>query len=123
MNFIISIFLYNYVLKNVLSIFAISRYANAPNNVTESTSLPIPPPPINHLNRKNNQESANSIMNCPICRTKRKNETLVPSSGYVFCYKCIISHLRSEDSNGACPVTGLPVREDDLIRLFPPGSE
>ena len=85
--------------------------------------MPIPPPPSNDLVRKIDEEEIKSIMRCPICRTIRKNETLVPSSGYVYCYKCIIGHLRSEDGKDSCPVTGLPVNEDDLIRLFPPGSE
>ena len=85
--------------------------------------MPIPPPPSDSLSRKGDEEDFTSIMRCPACRTKRKNETLVPSSGYVYCYKCIIGHLRSEDGKNSCPVTGLPVYEDDLIRLFPPGSE
>ena len=99
------------------------RYANAPSSVTDSMSLPIPPPPIRDSNKTSDKSGFNSIMVCPVCRTKRKNETLVPSSGYVFCYKCIIGHLRSEEGGGSCPVTGLPVREEDLIRIFPPGSE
>ena len=99
------------------------RYANAPSSVTDSMSLPIPPPPIRDSNKTSDKSGSNSIMVCPVCRTKRKNETLVPSSGYVFCYKCIIGHLRSEEGVGSCPVTGLLVREEDLIRIFPPGSE
>ena len=124
MRFIIQIDIITFTLSDIsIIIYKIFRYANAPSSVTDSSSMPIPPPPIKHAKKTSDKENSNSIMKCPICRAKRKNETLVPSSGYVFCYKCIVSHLRSGEDEGSCPVTGLPVREADLIRLFPPGSE
>ena len=99
------------------------RYANAPSGVTDLTTLPIPPPPFTINDSVGNEQNTDIFQRCPICRAKRKNETLVPISGYVYCYKCIVGHLRTDETKGTCPVTGLPVAEDDLIRIFPPGSE
>ena len=104
--------------------FKLFRYANAPSGVADLTTLPIPPAPIVEARSTRKEGNSEWLKMCPICRTKRKNETLVPISGYVYCFKCIILHLRSADNvNGSCPMTGLPVTEDDLIRIFPPGSE
>jgi len=77
--------------------------------------LPIPPPPTKTYRLFKKEEDAKG--KCPVCKTRRKNETLVPISGYVYCYKCIVGHLRSNETQR------LPVTEDDLIQTFPPGSE
>ncbi len=40
---------------------------------------------------------------------------------HVFCYKCIVQHLRRRgegEIQGRCPVTGVPAREQDLVRIF-----
>ena len=99
------------------------RYINAPNDLTDIARLPVPPPPCPSANLPKDNGKLDLRIKCPICRTKRKNETLVPISGYVYCYKCIVSHLRSDNNKDACPVTGLPVNEEELVRIFPPGTE
>ena len=73
------------------------------------SSLPIPaPPPFD--------PRAESLRGkCPICRAPRKNETLLQPSGYVFCYSCIVKHLRSEST---CPVTQYPAKEEHLVRIY-----
>ena len=70
-------------------------------------SLPVPDPPAADANV--------SKTKCPICRGKRKNETLVPTSGYVFCYSCIVKFIRT---HGICPVTKYPVNEEELVRVY-----
>ena len=70
-------------------------------------SLPVPDPPLT--------DASVSKTKCPLCRGKRKNETLVPTSGYVFCYTCIVKFIRSR---GICPVTKYPVKEEELVRVF-----
>lgn len=70
-------------------------------------SLPVPDPPL--------ADEGASKTKCPICRGRRKNETLVPTSGYVFCYTCIVKFIRSK---GICPVTKYPVKEEDLVRVY-----
>ena len=91
--------------------------------MTDLTALPVPSPPSTKTKLNKHEEKSESLMRCPVCRTKRKNETLVPISGYVYCYKCIVSYLRRDETKDSCPMTGLPVTEDSLIRIFPPGSE
>ena len=90
-------------------------------NVGESqrrrTQLPIPPPPMppNLLNK-----SDSDIMekwSCPICKEPRINPT-ASTSGYVFCYKCLVMHLRQKGE--FCPVTGMPCRESRVVRLYEP---
>ena len=70
-------------------------------------SLPIPDPPEADAN--------SSKTKCPICRGRRRNETLLPTSGYVFCYACIVKFVRA---HGMCPVTQYPVLEEELVRVY-----
>jgi len=51
---------------------------------------------------------------CPICRNEIVNPA-VASSGYVFCFKCIILHLREHKR---CPVTKVACDESEVVRLF-----
>lgn len=54
---------------------------------------------------------------CPICRRPRRNDTLLTTSGYVFCYACIFRHL---EADRRCPVTSRPATKAALVRLFFP---
>ncbi|XP_014278072.1 peroxisome assembly protein 12 [Halyomorpha halys] len=69
------------------------------------TNLPLPNPP--HLN--------NGTDVCPICHNKRKNEVVLYTSGYVFCYICIKNYL---DEKGRCPLTHLPASVDNIVRIY-----
>ena len=72
-------------------------------------SLRPPPPPT----RKNLQ----NLRACPLCRKpKIQNEVLLPTCGMVFCYKCILSHLRETHR---CPITKLPANETHFFLLNP----
>jgi hypothetical protein len=51
---------------------------------------------------------------CPICCKERVN-ACAASSGYVYCYMCIIEEIRR---NGKCPVTNIPCQEKDLIKIY-----
>lgn len=53
---------------------------------------------------------------CPLCRQLRVHPT-ASSSGYVFCYKCLLQHVKE---NGSCPVTGRTCKEAQLLRLYEP---
>ena len=71
------------------------------------SNLPIPSPP------KANETYRNI---CPLCRsTVIKTPTLLNISGFVFCYKCIVNHIRT---TGKCPVSDQPCTEDQLTRLY-----
>lgn len=69
------------------------------------TNSPIPNPP--HLN--------NGSDICPLCHNKRKNEVVLFTSGYVFCYICIKDYL---DKKGRCPLTHLPASVDNIVRIY-----
>ncbi|XP_068623758.1 peroxisome assembly protein 12 [Battus philenor] len=76
---------------------------------TPMTSLPLPTPP---------QKSELAVRwknKCPVCLQPWKVPTVLPVSGFVFCYGCVSRHLRA---NGTCPVTRLPTTERTLVRLY-----
>lgn len=53
--------------------------------------------------------------NCPVCLMKIQTPTACSISGYVYCWKCIISHLKGRST---CPVTGHQITLDDLVRIY-----
>lgn len=73
------------------------------------TSLPVVRAPPEDVKSKNYKGK------CPICLLRWKMPTVVPISGYVFCMSCIYNHLRE---TGKCPVTQLPCKPLDIIRLY-----
>ncbi|CAB3369991.1 Hypothetical predicted protein [Cloeon dipterum] len=52
---------------------------------------------------------------CPLCLRPWNIETVLPVSGFVFCYKCIFQHLKETKR---CPVTNYPATTDDLLRIY-----
>ncbi|CAB9500623.1 Peroxisome assembly protein 12 [Seminavis robusta] len=53
---------------------------------------------------------------CPLCQQPRVHPT-ASSSGFVFCYKCLLQHVQQ---TGQCPVTGRTCQEAQLLRLYEP---
>ena len=51
---------------------------------------------------------------CAVCRMQPREPTAAPS-GFVFCAACAMQAVRRE---GCCPLTGMHVRPQDLIRLY-----
>ena len=51
---------------------------------------------------------------CPICRESLRIPTAMPTTGMVYCYVCIFTHVQS---SGMCPVSHLNVGTGDLIKL------
>ncbi|XP_033217729.1 peroxisome assembly protein 12 [Belonocnema kinseyi] len=73
------------------------------------TDLPTPVPPTI-------PEEAKKLRGlCPICKNAFRNRTALATSGYIFCYQCILPVIQRY---GKCPVTNYPATEDDLIRLY-----
>ncbi|XP_005181826.1 peroxisome assembly protein 12 [Musca domestica] len=52
---------------------------------------------------------------CPICLMKIDNATACSVSGYVYCWKCIITRLKNHPT---CPVTGYAITMEDLVRIY-----
>lgn len=50
---------------------------------------------------------------CPLCHGPRRNPA-ASCSGYVFCYACLVQHVRQ---HGACPVSGLPMDQARVRRV------
>lgn len=77
---------------------------------------PIPPPPLPPIKLKHvaDQDSAQEWV-CPLCQEPRINPT-ASTSGYVFCYKCLLLKLRRDGE--LCPLTGMPCKESQVVRLY-----
>lgn len=101
------------------------------NAVKTLTSLPTPPPPF-HLQQYQNghdspPDSANHSeetqpfdnKNCPLCLRLRINATVLSTSGFVFCYRCIYTYVKA---NSRCPLTGYPTELQHLIKIYSPES-
>lgn len=52
---------------------------------------------------------------CPLCGKQRTNTAVLATSGFAFCYPCIVPFIRQHSK---CPLTGLPTTEDQIRRLF-----
>ncbi|XP_070779397.1 peroxisome assembly protein 12 [Enoplosus armatus] len=96
------------------------------------TSLPAPPPPL-HLQQERSGRDPPPVPadrgeqtqpgpgggGCPLCRRLRTNATVLSTSGFVFCYRCIYTYVKA---NRRCPVTGYPTELQHLIKIYSPES-
>lgn len=73
------------------------------------TQLPAPDPATL------DQNANKYISICPICLQDFQIPTILQTSGYVFCFKCISKHLKRKQ---CCPVTSYPATIDDLVRIY-----
>lgn len=78
------------------------------------TSLPTPPPPL-HLEDRDGGLTLSNL--CSLCRKTRSNDTALATSGYVFCYRCIYTYVKT---NHRCPLTGYPSELQHLIKIYSP---
>lgn len=104
---------------------------NDPNydDVNETVVIPAPPPPPPRqpttMTHKKGKFAVGTVspnqdfQKCPICHETRINPT-ASSSGYVFCFKCLVLHIRKYGPK--CPVTGLPCQESQIVRLYEPSQ-
>ncbi|XP_044740753.1 peroxisome assembly protein 12 [Chrysoperla carnea] len=79
------------------------------NTVTDYTSISVPEAPTND----SKAQQFKGV--CPICLQRWKIPTILPTSGYVFCYRCIVRHLTIVPK---CPITNYPTSLDELVRLY-----
>lgn len=90
------------------------------STVKTLTALPAPPPPL-HL-QPPSQSAAESdlyLQTCPLCRRFRTNATVLSTSGFVFCYRCVYTYVKT---HRRCPVTGYPSELQQLIKIYSPES-
>lgn len=96
------------------------------------TSLPAPPPPL-HLQQEQSSQDPLPIpanhsgrtqpgtdnRNCPLCQRLRTNATVLSTSGFVFCYRCIYTYVKA---NRRCPLSSYPTELQHLIKIYSPES-
>lgn len=87
-------------------------------------SLPVPPPPLHLQQEQDTQDSPpgpgiSNNRKCPLCQGLRTNATVLSTSGFVFCYRCIYTYVKV---NHRCPVTGYPSELQHLIKVYSPES-
>ena len=90
---------------------SISSHNRHPSRNGFSIPPPLPPPP---LNQKGISIPVDK-MRCPICHEHRINP-VAASSGYVFCYKCIVLYMKEHGNR--CPITGMACTTSQLVRLY-----
>jgi len=82
----------------------------------EEAVVVVPPPPLpSPLGIEGRVQPSRDKPLCPICLQKRVNPA-ASSSGYVFCYKCLVVHIREEGEK--CPVTGGLCEMSQIVRLY-----
>jgi Pex2 / Pex12 amino terminal region len=77
-----------------------------------SPDIPPPPPAVPLPNENGVPTGA-----CPLCRRVNRRKPTASSSGYVFCFTCILDYIQRHRK---CPITGARCKEADLIRLYEP---
>ncbi|KYO39375.1 peroxisome assembly protein 12 [Alligator mississippiensis] len=83
------------------------------------TALPTPPPPI-HLDHGTGSPLLPKLKTvCPLCRKIRNNDTVLSTSGFVFCYRCVYNYVKSHQR---CPITGYATELQHLVKLYSPES-
>ncbi|KAF8768001.1 Peroxisome assembly protein 12 like protein [Argiope bruennichi] len=81
---------------------------NRQGSNTNFAPLPVPPPPLKW-------QTDDEVDMCPLCKKKRTNDTVLSSSGFVFCYPCIFHFVQD---NQKCPVTGYKSSLNQLVKLY-----
>lgn len=102
----------------VASVFAFRfleyYYAAESRAPQQSVIVPPAPEPL-PVARGIDASVASSRVNCPLCGAVRVNAAACTTSGYVFCYTCIYSHL---EKHLKCPVTLMPATTEDILRVY-----
>jgi hypothetical protein len=75
-----------------------------------TVTLPPPPPPQRTMVSRDTSPYV-----CPVCQSTHKNPSVLATSGFVFCYSCILSYIRNTHT---CPLTGMHTNEQQIIRLY-----
>lgn len=78
---------------------------------------PTPRPPLNDAEERIEPPRNKTL--CPICLQKRVNP-VASSSGNVFCYKCLVMHIREKGPK--CPVTSVQCERSQIVQLYEPNA-
>lgn len=90
--------------------------AAAAASASASATTPAPPAPRPPLRAQDSAIAPPSDLRlCPICQSVRTAPAALLSSGYVFCYSCILGYVREY---AKCPVTGMEAKRSDICRVY-----
>lgn len=78
-------------------------------NMGDLSKLPLPEAPEDDCNTPKYKNI------CPLCLQKWMIPTALSVSGYVYCYRCIVTHIQQKTY---CPVSEYPATISDLVRVF-----
>jgi len=90
-------------------------YFNNESSLVSKSNNIIPSPPPQPERAVGGVEIPTNPRSCPLCKKERRNATLLTVSGFVFCYKCIQTHLSTSNS---CPITRIPCSKEHLVKIF-----
>ncbi|XP_030196889.1 peroxisome assembly protein 12 isoform X1 [Gadus morhua] len=88
------------------------------DSIKSLTSLPAPPPPLHLLQPRPSPSSSPSSPSsscCPLCGRLLSNHTVLSTSGYVFCYRCIYAFVKGSQR---CPLSGYPTQLQHLVKIY-----
>jgi Pex2 / Pex12 amino terminal region len=81
-------------------------------------TIPPPPPPRTPARQTSKVTTTRRYPDqCPLCHARPRVQPAASSSGFVFCYKCILSYVRR---HATCPMTQQPCSESRIVRLYEP---
>lgn len=104
----------------IISVFAYKAlewwYTSAEGKLAGQSVLLPPPPPPQPPCHPQGLSLPEDPSDCAICIQQRTNSAIVDISGFAFCYPCIFRYI---ETNGCCPVTRRPARQDNIRRVFP----
>ncbi|XP_055535259.1 peroxisome assembly protein 12-B [Wyeomyia smithii] len=78
-------------------------------NMGDLSKLPLPKAPESDLS------SGKYRNKCPLCLQKWIIPTVISVSGYVYCYRCVVTYIQQRNQ---CPVSKYPAAISDLVRIF-----
>lgn len=77
------------------------------------TPAPPRPPPVGEGSECRQPPDDDEM--CAICERPRTTPAALLVSGYVFCYACVLDHVRAHQR---CPITGAPASRADICRVY-----
>lgn len=77
--------------------------------------VPIPPYPKEPRHHTESIIVPKDPTLCPLCHKKRVTPSVLPSSGFVFCYNCIHDYLTEYQ---CCPITKIPCQHENIVKIF-----
>ncbi|XP_073002589.1 peroxisome biogenesis protein 12 isoform X1 [Typha latifolia] len=90
-------------------------YQSAEERMSAPTVYPPPPPPPPPKVAKDGIPLPPDRTLCPLCCQKRANPSVLPVSGFVFCFACIHKYV---SQHKRCPTTLMPATTEQIRKLF-----